>query len=152
MQTCVWVRAHTNCAAHSSTFRRWGPRVARLAGVRPGVGVQREHRRVEHRGGHLLALCMRCSRPAARTAANALGRGSMRVRLGLGAHISAPKRASTFRRRGLRVPRLAGVHVREDVQREHRRVEHRVGVEHGRRMRHFGRRATRSVGIAKSIC
>ncbi len=44
---------------HASAFRRRGPRVARLAGVLLGVVVQREHRRVEHRVGHNVGLCMR---------------------------------------------------------------------------------------------
>ncbi len=35
----------------------------RRAGVLQGVGVQREHRRVEHRVRHLVVLCMRRSRP-----------------------------------------------------------------------------------------
>ncbi len=35
----------------------------RRAGVLLGVGVQREHRRLEHRGCHRLFLCMRRSRP-----------------------------------------------------------------------------------------
>jgi hypothetical protein len=50
-----------------SAFRRRGPRVARLAGVPVGVGVQREHRRVEHRACHDVEQCMRrVSGPVAR--------------------------------------------------------------------------------------
>jgi hypothetical protein len=50
---------HTSVPTHASALRRLGPRSARLAGVPLGVGVQREHRRVEHRRGHLVVLCMR---------------------------------------------------------------------------------------------
>jgi hypothetical protein len=44
--------AHASAPQRSSPFRRRRPRVARLAGVPVGVGVQREHRRVEHRACH----------------------------------------------------------------------------------------------------
>ncbi len=48
------------------------------------------------------------------------------VRARLGAHVSAPKYASAFRRRGPRVARLAGVQRGVCVQGGHRRVEHRA--------------------------
>ncbi len=51
--------AHTSAPACASAFRRRPPRVARLAGVLWCVKVQREHRRVEHRGRNRLGLCMR---------------------------------------------------------------------------------------------
>jgi hypothetical protein len=51
---CMYPRRHMR-----APFRRRGPRVARLAGVRVGSSVQREHRRVEHRVGHNRVLCMR---------------------------------------------------------------------------------------------
>ncbi len=54
--------------------------VARLAGVRPSFGVgcvQRGHQQMEHRLNVNDALGMRRFRPAARTAANALGRSWM---------------------------------------------------------------------------
>ena len=51
----------------------------RRSGVPFGVGLQRQHRRVEHRVGVKLVLCMRrLFGPAARTMADALGRASMR--------------------------------------------------------------------------
>ena len=58
-----------------------------------------------------------------------------RARVCLGAHVSAPKRVSPFCRRGPRVAWLAGVLPGYSIQREHRRVEHRVGhgVDRGRR-------------------
>jgi hypothetical protein len=61
VRTCVRVRlgARASAPKHASAFRRRGPRVARLAGVLPGVGVQREHRRVEHRRGHHVVRGMR---------------------------------------------------------------------------------------------
>ena len=74
------LRMHVGCGAHdfsrkrAGPFRRRGPRVARLAGVLHGDGVQREHRRVEHRVCFELLPGMRRFRPAARTAADALGR------------------------------------------------------------------------------
>jgi hypothetical protein len=51
--------AHASAPTHARAFRRRGPRVARLAGVRLCVGVQREHRRVEHRRGHHVGRGMR---------------------------------------------------------------------------------------------
>ncbi len=58
---CARVRsgAHASAPTHASAFRRRGPRVARGAGVRVGVGVQREHRRVEHCACHLVVCGMR---------------------------------------------------------------------------------------------
>jgi hypothetical protein len=57
----VRVRSGTHASAptHARAFRRRGPRMARRAGVHWGVGVQREHRRVEHRACRLVVLCMR---------------------------------------------------------------------------------------------
>ncbi len=73
------------------------------------------------------------------------------VRVRLGAHASAPTHASAFRRRGPRVARLAGVPLGVGVQREHRRVEHRVCVEHGRGMRRlFGPAARTCVWVLAS--
>ena len=49
-RACVCDLAATHLRRHvRAPSRRRGPRVARRAGVLPGVGVQREHRRVEHR-------------------------------------------------------------------------------------------------------
>jgi hypothetical protein len=65
----VWVWAHTYPRRNVSTFHRRGPHVVRLAGVRlsrPIVGVQREHRRVEHRVSHHVVPGTRRFRPAAR--------------------------------------------------------------------------------------
>ncbi len=56
----------------AGTFRRRGPRVVRFAGLPVGIGVQREHRRVEHRVVDGLDPCMRRFRPAARTVAEAV--------------------------------------------------------------------------------
>ncbi len=50
--------AHASVPTRASAFRRRGSRVARLAGVLLGVGVQRQHRRVEHGVGHHLVPCM----------------------------------------------------------------------------------------------
>ncbi len=61
-------------------------------------------------------------------------------RVCLVARASAPNLASTFRRCGPRAVGLSGVLLGllgVHVQREHRRVEHRVGVKHGLRMRRF---------------
>jgi hypothetical protein len=57
------------------------------------------------------------------------------VRVRLGAHASAPTRASAFRRRERHVARRAGVQLGVGVQREHRRVEHRASHLVGKRMR-----------------
>ncbi len=51
------------CAERASTFRRRGPLVVRLAGVLRGVGLQRKHRRMEHRVGDTVGLGMRRFRP-----------------------------------------------------------------------------------------
>jgi hypothetical protein len=70
----VWVWAPRYLRRkRASPLRRRGRRAARLAGVPPGVGVQREHRRVEHRVGHLVVRGMRRFRPRA-----ARHRGGMR--------------------------------------------------------------------------
>jgi hypothetical protein len=73
----VRLGAHASVPTRASAFRRRGSRVARLAGVLLGVGVQRQHRRMEYRIGHHVVLCMRRFRPAMRNAAAALGRSSM---------------------------------------------------------------------------
>ena len=66
---CDWAATHP-APTHASAFRRRGPRVARLAGVPLGGGVQREHRRVEHRRSHHVARGMRRSfRPGRRATA-----------------------------------------------------------------------------------
>ncbi len=52
-----------------------GPRADRLAGVQDGVGVQREHRRVEHRSCVDHAKCMRRLHPAARHCGEARSAG-----------------------------------------------------------------------------
>ncbi len=63
----VRLGAHASAPAHASALCRRGPRVARRAGVRLGVGFQREHRRVEHRVSHHVVRGMqRRSGPAAR--------------------------------------------------------------------------------------
>ncbi len=61
VRACIHVRlgAHVSAPTRASTFRRRGPRVARLTGVLCGVGVQREHRRVEHRARHHVGHGMR---------------------------------------------------------------------------------------------
>ncbi len=61
LRPCVRVRlgAHASAPALASAFRRRGPRVVRLAGVRVRVGVQREHRRVEHRACDYVVPSMR---------------------------------------------------------------------------------------------
>ncbi len=76
-----------------------------------------------------------------------------------GACVSAPNRASTFRRRGTRAARLAGVCIIVFVQREHRRVEHRVAhlVVLGMRRfrpaaRHRSRGARSGLGAARHLC
>ncbi len=76
----VRLGSHASAPTRASAFRRRGPRVARLAGVPLGIGVQREHRRLEHRRGHRLVLCMRrLFGPAARhRRRDALGGSSMR--------------------------------------------------------------------------
>ena len=56
--TCC-VRARASARTPASAFRRRRPRVARRAGVLLYVGVQREHRRVEHRECHHVGLGMR---------------------------------------------------------------------------------------------
>ncbi len=60
-RACARVRsgAHASAPNRASAFRRRGPRVARLAGVQLCGGVQREHRRVEHCVGQLVARGMR---------------------------------------------------------------------------------------------
>jgi hypothetical protein len=59
-RACVRVRlgGHASGPTHASAFRRHGPREVRLAGVPVGLGVQREHRRVEHRLSVEHAVCM----------------------------------------------------------------------------------------------
>jgi hypothetical protein len=56
---CVCVCVSVRFLELSSTFRRRGQRVVRLAGVR--LGVQREHRRVEHRASDddVRGMCVR---------------------------------------------------------------------------------------------
>ena len=65
---CVHVRVRVCACAigalasaptHASAFRRRGPRVARLAGVLLGVGVQREHRIVERTTCDRSLFCVR---------------------------------------------------------------------------------------------
>ncbi len=55
--------AHASAPTHASAFGRRGPRVARRAGVPVGVGVQREHRRVECTTCDHLQFCVRKRRP-----------------------------------------------------------------------------------------
>ncbi len=87
-------------------------------------------------------------------------RARERVRLRSGAHTSTPAHASAFCRLRPRVARLAGVPVGVGVQREHRRVEHRVCVGHGRGMRRLSGpggarpragRARRVVGAKRAV-
>ncbi len=63
VRACARVRvrlgAHASAPTHASDFRRRRPRVARLVGVQRSVGVQREHRRMEHRRGHHVVPGMR---------------------------------------------------------------------------------------------
>jgi hypothetical protein len=89
MYTCVRLRVPTMrpvtfcaCVITCEPFHRRGRlRAARLAGVLRCVGVQRKHRRVEHRVGHLFVQGMRRFFGRRRaTAADALGRSSMRHR------------------------------------------------------------------------
>ncbi len=78
-RVCVWVWAHASAPNRASTFRRRGPRAVRLAGVFLSIGVQREHRRVEHCGGDEHGPGMRCFRPGGTPPRqDALGRSSMR--------------------------------------------------------------------------
>jgi hypothetical protein len=64
MRVCLGAQLFApNCAI---VFCRRGLRVARLAGVPVGGGVQRGHRRVEHRVGYLVVGGMCRFRPAAR--------------------------------------------------------------------------------------
>ncbi len=65
-RTRVQARTRVSAPKRVSTFRQLGPRLARLAGVLRDVGVQREHRRVEHRRSVNHAGGMHRSRPAAR--------------------------------------------------------------------------------------
>jgi hypothetical protein len=58
-RVCAIGRACISAPTRASAFRRRGPRLARLAGVLLGVGVQRGQRRVEHRGRHHVGLGMR---------------------------------------------------------------------------------------------
>ena len=76
----VWVWAPRYLRRkRAKRLHRRGPRAARLAGVRQCAGVQREHRRVEHRRGHDVAQCMRRFRPGgAPPRRDALGLSSMR--------------------------------------------------------------------------
>ncbi len=67
-RVCVCSGAHVSAPKRVGAFRRRGSRVVRLAGVPVGVGVQREHRRVEHRIVDGLDQCMRRFPPAACTA------------------------------------------------------------------------------------
>jgi hypothetical protein len=142
----VRLGGRASAPTHASALGRRGPRVARHAVVLLGVGVQREHRRVEHRACVEHGLCMRRPFPARAArhrrrdalgrvfdAARAVVRGGDRrcARAcasvpNLGAHTFAPARASAFRRRGPRVARRAVVLLGVGVQRGHRRVEHRA--------------------------
>ncbi len=65
-RTRVQARTRVSAPKRVSTFRQLGPRLARLAGVLRDVGVQREHRRVEHRRSVNHAGGMRRARLAAR--------------------------------------------------------------------------------------
>ena len=94
--TCAPTFAHVSAPKRASPFRRCGLRAARLAGVRLGVGVQRKHRRVEHRVGHLFVLGMRRfsagGAPPRRTRSAGLRCGAAVVRGG-----TADARAHTYR-------------------------------------------------------
>jgi hypothetical protein len=117
--TCVRLRAPTICIHDACMYLHdacmylhpcaSGYTDERIAGAGP-----------PHTRAHVLRPCARA-----------------RVGVRLGAHASAPTPASAFRRRGPRVVRLAGVPRGAGVQREHRRVEHRVCVEHAVGMRRF---------------
>ncbi len=65
-------------------------------------------------------------------------------------HACAPKRASPFPRRRRRVVRLVGVPLCEGVQREHRRLEHRISVNHAVGMRRSRPAARLRGGRARS--
>ena len=69
-RTCVcdWAATHPRRNVRAPSRRR-RPRVARCAGVLLGVGVQRGHRRVEHRASHHVAVGMRRFRPGRRATA-----------------------------------------------------------------------------------
>jgi surface protein len=58
VRVCDWAAAYPrrHMRALSVGVNRWWPR---RAGVPPNGGVQREHRRVEHRRGHHVVQCMR---------------------------------------------------------------------------------------------
>jgi hypothetical protein len=77
-RACLRVRmcAHASAPKHASPSCRRRPRVARLAGLHGGVGVQRRHRRVEHRVCHHVVRGMRrlSGRAARHYGQDALGR------------------------------------------------------------------------------
>ncbi len=85
-------------------------------------------------------------------------------RVGMGAHVSAPNRASPFCRRRRKGVWLAGVPIGVGVQRKHRRVEHRPRCEHGlgtrryvlpaarRRRRRRRARPGSDVDVAQPLC
>jgi hypothetical protein len=86
--------AHASAPTHASAFRRRRPRAARLAGVQLGVGVQREHRRLEHRVGHHVAWGMR--RPCLGGAPRQDALGGSLVRRGPLCAAAPPMRAGRF--------------------------------------------------------
>jgi hypothetical protein len=63
-RVCAWARPHLRSMRASTSRRRRASR-SRRAGVLLGVGLQREHRRVEHRTSHDVVLGMRRFRPGA---------------------------------------------------------------------------------------
>jgi hypothetical protein len=77
----VCVRAPASAPTRASTSRRRRASRSRRAGVLLCVGLQREHRRVEHRASHEIRLSMRRSRPGAhRGGLRAVGRRRMSSR------------------------------------------------------------------------
>jgi hypothetical protein len=80
-RSCVCVRAPASAPTRASTSRRRRVSSSRLAGVFLGVGLQREHRRVEHRLRHDVVPGMRRFRPGAhRGGLRSVGRRRMRGR------------------------------------------------------------------------
>jgi hypothetical protein len=71
----VRLGAYASAPTHASAFRRRRPRVARLAGVRRRVGVQRQHRRVGHRVIHRVerSMCRLFGRAARHRGRDKLG-------------------------------------------------------------------------------
>jgi hypothetical protein len=73
-RSCACVGAPASAPTRASTSRFCRASRSRRAGFPEGVGLQREHRRVEHRLRHDVVLGMRRSRPGRAPRRTALGR------------------------------------------------------------------------------